>query len=210
MGKERKSKRQLVRDEKRKKKRDRELGEEEAAQEAKRQRREERKDEEVDYIPLDDDEKRPRTEPDREFFGMLADEEQEYFRRSDELLELNDFATVEDRDIFLENVYREARGKELKLASSQSCSRLMERLILLSNTRQKKHLFEAFASHFVSLVTHRFASHCCETLFIQSAPVVTRELGGLQEENTANAQDDPEAGVQASMEELFLLTLDEL
>src|SRR5689334_500587 len=49
-----------------------------------------------------------------EFFGMLAEEEQEYFRRADEMLELNQFPSTEDRDIFLENVYKEAEGKELK------------------------------------------------------------------------------------------------
>ncbi|TWU78222.1 Nucleolar protein 9 [Metarhizium rileyi] len=115
----------------------------------------------------------------KEFFGMLADEEQEYFRRADEMLELNQFPASEERDIFLESVFKEAQGKELKLASSQSCSRLMERLIQLSNTRQKKHLFDAFGGHFLSLVQHRFASHCCEALFLRSAGVVTQELAGF-------------------------------
>ncbi|KAG6072645.1 Nucleolar protein 9 [Claviceps sp. LM218 group G6] len=144
----------------------------------------------------------------KEFFGMLADEEQEYFRRADEMLELNQFPTTEDRDMFLESVFKEAQGKELKLASSQSCSRLMERLIQLSSTSQKKHLFAAFGSHFLSLVQHRFASHCCEALFLRSAGVVTQELAGfvLDTQGAAPAQQEPEA----SMEELFLATLDEL
>src|SRR5690242_9126761 len=42
--------------------------------------------------------------PEKEFFGMLADEEQEYFRHADELLELNQFPTPEERDVFLQNV----------------------------------------------------------------------------------------------------------
>ncbi|TPX18161.1 uncharacterized protein E0L32_002670 [Thyridium curvatum] len=222
----RKSKRQLIRDEKRKKKRDREVADDENRA-TKRQRVQDGEPEGdgegdgQDYIPLDDGnahEQGPHVgrgggggggqAPEREFFGMLADEEQEYFRRADELLELNDFGSAEDRDVFLENVYKEAEGKELKLASSQSCSRLMERLILLSNTRQKKHLFEAFAGHFASLVTHRFASHCCEKLFIQSAPVVTQELANGVEE--AVEEGSEEAKPAAAMEELFLLTLDEL
>ncbi|KKA28869.1 hypothetical protein TD95_000254 [Thielaviopsis punctulata] len=166
--------------------------------------------------------------PEREFFGMLTDEEQEYFRSADEVLELNQFPTPSDRRFFLANVYKEARGKELKLASSQSCSRLMERLILLSSTKQKKHLFEQFAGHFLSLVQHRFASHCCETLFLQAAPAVTLELGGVAEERPKGedgedgeeeqAEEDDEMGVDedgnkktpASMEDMFLLTLDEL
>ncbi|KAL6893194.1 armadillo-type protein [Trichoderma longibrachiatum] len=147
----------------------------------------------------------------REFFGMLADDEQEYFRRADEMLELNQFPTPEDRDVFLQSVYREARGKELKIASSQSCSRLMERLIQLASTSQKKQLFEAFGGHFLSLVQHRFASHCCEALFLRSAGVVTQELAGF----TGFVMDTKGADVdeqqpEASMEHLFLATLDEL
>ncbi|QPC73901.1 hypothetical protein HYE68_004653 [Fusarium pseudograminearum] len=143
-----------------------------------------------------------------EFFGMLAEEEQEYFRRADELLELNQFPSAEDRDIFLENVYKEAQGKELKLASSQSCSRLMERIIQLSNTAQKKHLFEAFGGHFLSLVQHRFASHCCEALFLRSAGVVSQELAGfvVDTKGTDTDMQKPET----SMEDHFLATLDEL
>jgi len=215
MGKARKSKRQLVRDEKRAKKRARETDETEPG--VKRQRREPENGftTGVDYIPLEDEDDAAENQQrgadggtafEREFFGMLGDQEQEYFRHADELLELNDFPSAEEREIFLQNVYKEAEGKELKLASSQSCSRLMERLILLSNTRQKKHLFRAFAGHFISLVTHRFAGHCCEKLFLQSAPVVTQELAGLVGADAEGDTVEPEQ----SMEQLFLLTLDEL
>lgn len=175
--------------------------------------------EEVEFIGLDnsilpqDDEKAPATE--RPFYGMLEDEEQEYFRRADELLELNDFPSDEERTLFLESVYREAEGKELKIACSQSCSRLMERLILLSTSAQKKKLFGVFAGNFSHLVQHRFASHCAEMLFIQSAPVVTRELTGDEvvaekKEKVEGDADDTEDPESLSMESLFLATLDEL
>ncbi|KAL2163428.1 hypothetical protein VTH06DRAFT_5485 [Thermothelomyces fergusii] len=245
MGKNRKSKRQLIRDEKRAKKRAREVAEEEERS-AKRQRQHDADglrelsnedlftyDPNADYIPFDEEEDgndaagygasaaRPRARGgnfEREFFGMLGEQEQEYFRHADELLELNDFPSAEERHVFLQNVYREARGKELKLASSQSCSRLMERLILLSTPRQKKRLFGAFAGHFMTLVTHRFASHCCEKLFLMSAPVVTAELSGEADKDVemGDADDDepmaPEIAeaVKTSMEDLFMLTLDEL
>ena len=153
-----------------------------------------------------------RSAPSANSSAMLDDDEQEYFKRADELLELNQFPSEEERDFFLQNVYREAVGKELKLASSQSLSRLMERLILLSTARQKKHIFTAFAGHFMSLVQHRFASHCCEALFLQSAPVVTQELGGGGAAafvvDTKGGEDGEEP--ENSMENLFLLTLDEL
>jgi nucleolar protein 9 len=143
-----------------------------------------------------------------EYFGTLADEEQEYFRRADEMLELNQFGGAEERDMFLQSVFEEAKSKELKLASSQSCSRLMERLIQLSNTSQKKRLFEAFAGHFLSLVQHRFASHCCEALFLRSAGVVSQELSGFMMDTTG--ADSADQGPEESMENLFLATLDEL
>ncbi|KAK0749854.1 armadillo-type protein [Schizothecium vesticola] len=217
MGKNRKSKRQLVRDEKRAKKRGREHEDEEEKIETKRQRTTDF-DAGADYIPLDDNEHDGAERPirglgggpfEREFFGMLEEQEQEFFRRADELLEQNDFPSTYERDEFLQNVYKESVGKELKLASSQSCSRLMERLILLSSARQKKTIFNAFAGHFISLITHRFSSHCCEQLFLQSAPTITRELTGEVEPEPEVEGDEP-LEPQASMEELFLLTLDEL
>lgn len=82
---------------------------------------------------------------DKPFFGMLDEEEQEYFKRADDMLELNNFAEPEERSLFLANVYREAEGKELKIANSQSCSRLMERLIQLSTPDQLKALFQKFS-----------------------------------------------------------------
>lgn len=79
------------------------------------------------------------------FFGMLDDDEQEYFKRADDMLESNAFGDHEERSLFLSNVYREADGKELKIAQSQSCSRLMERLIQLSTPAQLKNLFQKFS-----------------------------------------------------------------
>jgi len=86
---------------------------------------------------------------DQPFFGMLDEEEQEYFKRADDMLELNQFNEPEERSLFLANVYREAEGKELKIAHSQSCSRLMERLVLLSTPAQLKNLFQKFSGQYV-------------------------------------------------------------
>ena len=79
------------------------------------------------------------------FYGLLGEDEQEYFKKADSMLELNQFADPEERGLFLANVYKEANGKELKIANSQSCSRLMERLILLSTPDQLKKLFQKFS-----------------------------------------------------------------
>ena len=85
---------------------------------------------------------RPEDVP---FYGLLDDDEQEYFKRADSLLELNQFKDDEERSLFLANLYSEANSKELKIACSQSCSRLMERLILMSTPDQLKALFQKFS-----------------------------------------------------------------
>lgn len=79
------------------------------------------------------------------FYGLLDEDEEEYFKRAGSMLELNQFANDEERRLFLNSVYKEARRKELKIASSQSCSRLMERLILMSTPDQLKDLFQIFS-----------------------------------------------------------------
>lgn len=216
------TKRQAIREERKKKRQqDQITQDEEPIQTAKRRRRNGDEDEVTggndagDQAPaFEDGSDQPQATggllpTEREFFGMLSDEEQEYFRSVDEQLDLDSFPSNEERQLFLASVFAEAQGKELKLACSQSCSRLMERLILMSNTRQKKKLFEQFGSHFLNLVQHRFASHCCETLFLQSAPVVTKELGGERDDMPAE-DEDPDEKPLPYMEELFLLTLDEL
>ena len=89
-----------------------------------------------DYAP------RPGDLP---FYGILDEDDQEYFKRADSMLELGQFTDPEERNLFLANVYKEASGKELKIANSQSCSRLMERLIMLSTPNQLKNLFQKFS-----------------------------------------------------------------
>lgn len=94
---------------------------------------------------IDDVDYTPTTGPGEiPFYGLLDEEEQEYFKRADAMLELDQFNDPEERALFLANVYKEANGKELKIANSQSCSRLMERLILMSTSNQLKVLFQKF------------------------------------------------------------------
>lgn len=59
---------------------------------------------------------------------------------------------------------------------------------------------------FLHLFQHRFASHCCEALFIHAAPVVTNEIAHPEANEPSS---DPDY-VFVSMENLFLYTLAEL
>jgi hypothetical protein len=107
------------------------------------------------------------------YYGMLDDDEQEYFKRADEMLELNQFEDAEARKLFLDSVYKEADGKELKIANSQSCSRLLERLILLSSPDQLKSLFQKFSGQYVH-PTHLPFPLANESQLPQSRPAPVR------------------------------------
>lgn len=107
--------------------------------------------------------------PGTTFYGLLTEEETEYYANVNNKITTNDFESDTDRSMFIEAVYRESAGKEIKLASSQSCSRYLEKVIQLSSDNQLKSLFEAFLQDLNYLVQHRFGSHCCETLFIEAA-----------------------------------------
>ena len=60
---------------------------------------------------------------------------------------------------------------------------------------------------FLALVQHRFASHCCEALFLKTAPIVTQELIAPLGEDE---QDGHSGDVYVSMENLFLYAFNEL
>lgn len=127
------------------------------------------------------------------FLGLLTQEDQDYYANVNNKLTVNDFDSDEDRSEFIEAVYRESNGKELKVASSQSSSRYLEKVIMLSNPQQLKGLFAKLMGNFTHLVQHRFASHCCEALFLNAAPAVARD-----------------SDEDMTMESLFLQAVDEL
>ncbi|OKL60597.1 Nucleolar protein 9 [Talaromyces atroroseus] len=166
-----------------------------------------------DFIPFDSGEQDVETgnHDDTPFYGLLDTEEQEYFSRAAEVLELNQFQTAEEQSIFVESVYEEAKGKELKIACSQSCSRLLEKIIALSNTDQLRRLFGKFLGHFLHLVQHRFASHCCETLFIKAAPALslqTHKTSNVTKKQVLESEEEDESPL--SLVDMFLQVISEL
>ncbi|KAJ9603894.1 Nucleolar protein 9 [Cladophialophora chaetospira] len=135
-----------------------------------------------------------------QFHGLLEPQEQEYYANVNNKIVANDFESAEDRATFIEAVHRETEGKELKVASSQSCSRYLEKIIMLSTPEQLRRLFSKFLGNLSYLVQHRFGSHCCEMLFLQAAKHVEKEHN-----KNASTNDD-----LASMENLFLQAAEEL
>ena len=96
-----------------------------------------------DYGTLDKDEEQYLKQA---YYGTLDEDEEQYFKQAYDVLKANAFPSDEERQLFIDNVYREAEGKELKLACSQSCSRMLEGLILASKASQLKQLFHKFST----------------------------------------------------------------
>ncbi|SMN20622.1 similar to Saccharomyces cerevisiae YJL010C NOP9 Essential subunit of U3-containing 90S preribosome involved in production of 18S rRNA and assembly of small ribosomal subunit [Maudiozyma saulgeensis] len=144
------------------------------------------------------------------FYGVLDRDELEYFKQAEATLGMDAFESREEKGQFVTSVIEEARGKELKLVTSQICSKLVERLILDCDDSQLKGLFKAFNGNFYGMACHKYASHVLETLLVRSAALVEKELltPSFDDENVAaESNGDDEYG---SMENMFLFMLNEL
>ncbi|ODQ66660.1 ARM repeat-containing protein [Nadsonia fulvescens var. elongata DSM 6958] len=142
------------------------------------------------------------------FYGLVEDQELEYFKQAESTLALDSFGSSEEREGFTSSVFEEAKGKELKLVTNQICSKLVERLILLANENQLCALFKSFSGHFLNLSMHKYSSHCVETLLVRSAALVEKEILNL-ELMTDNYIAENEDDVFVSMETLILSMLNE-
>lgn len=147
------------------------------------------------------------------FFGLVDNNELDYFKQAESTLNINAFETDEERQGFINSVLEEAQGKELKLVTNQICSKLMERLILFANHNQLKKIFKQFQNHFVSLAFHKYASHVLETLLVRSAALIEKELTQTDEEKLEEAEEEEEEenslNNDVPMEDLFISMLNE-
>lgn len=138
------------------------------------------------------------------FFGVLDREELEYFKQAESTLQLDAFETPEEKFQFVTSIIEEAKGKELKLVTSQITSKLMERIILECDEAQLKNIFQSFNGAFFGSSCHKYASHVLETLFVRSAALLEREL------LTPSFDSDEKDGPHVTMENMFLFMLNEL
>lgn len=110
------------------------------------------------------------------FFGLVSDEELEYFKTAESTLAVDGFANNEEKKGFVASVLEEAKGKELKLMTNQICSKLVERLVLEASPSELKRLAKVVEGQLKGLAEHKYASHCVETLLVRCAAQVEREL----------------------------------
>lgn len=81
----------------------------------------------------------------------------------------------DERQLLLRSALEELSGHELSLAADPETSIILERLIYSMDDFAKRVLADRFMSQFVTLSSHRHASHVVQTLLVLSAPVLIRE-----------------------------------
>lgn len=142
------------------------------------------------------------------FFGILDREELEYFKQAEATLAMDAFESVEEKQRFVTNIVEEMQGKELKLVTSQICSKLMERVILICNDSQLKHIFKSFNGFFYNLSCHKYGSHVIETLLVRATALVEKELLTPSFDSIDTEGDDNGEGF-GTMENMFLFMINE-
>ncbi|KAI8971901.1 armadillo-type protein [Mycotypha africana] len=139
-------------------------------------------------------------------FGEVDEELLGYFKNVEQTLDDPQFETAEDQRLFVENVYNEVDGNEIRLSTNYSCSLILEKLLKISDSFQLRVFMDKLRGKTVELFVHRFASHVCQTLLTLAADVVEREqLDGVKSDNNAkNGTDENKEGELLSMEQLVL------
>lgn len=114
------------------------------------------------------------------FYGLLDRQELEYFKNAESMLATNALS-ADEREAFIASVFEEARGKELKLATNQVCSKLIERLVALATDEQLQQLVQAFEPFCADLAFQKFSSHCLEAVIVRAARISACEglLGSI-------------------------------
>ena len=83
-------------------------------------------------------------------------------------------AVASDRAVFVQNVYKEMDGKHMSLMAHHDCSRVLEKLALVSTDQQLAGLFGALAGQGVRAVTARNSSHVVQALLASAVTALSR------------------------------------
>lgn len=114
-------------------------------------------------------------------FGRGAELEQDEYNYFVEILEAlgNVGDDGEERSTMANNVYEQAKGKEIKVASNQLSSRVLENLLGFTDEGTLEHVMEVFGENFRVVCCDRFASHVLQKGLLVA---MVRCVAGLQAE----------------------------
>eukprot|EP00123_Amoebidium_parasiticum_P019017 comp24333_c1_seq1/m.46036 comp24333_c1_seq1/g.46036 ORF comp24333_c1_seq1/g.46036 comp24333_c1_seq1/m.46036 type:complete len:737 (-) comp24333_c1_seq1:628-2838(-) len=112
----------------------------------------------------------------------------EYFRHVNGLLDADNFEDDEEREIFMDNVFAQAEGVELKLAQDQDCSAILERLLRSSNHTQVLCFFQRLSGRYGAMAPDRFASHVLQTILSLLPAILAAQATSEQDDDSTSAE----------------------
>ncbi|EJD54013.1 ARM repeat-containing protein [Auricularia subglabra TFB-10046 SS5] len=110
-------------------------------------------------------------------FGFVDPDVKAYFRTVD--AQLKEWQDDYDRRNFLVAALSEMSGKELQLATDPDCAGIVERMMHSMDNFLKRVFVDRLSGSFEQLVSHRFGSHVCQTIFTMAGGTIAREARGV-------------------------------
>lgn len=134
---------------------------------------------------------------------VLQSDIKSYLLSIERKLKQDTFEDDQDKQIFINNVYKEVSSHELSIAGDPDGSRILEVLLLVSNDFHIRVFFCAICEVFEVMMCHQFASHVCQTLLLISAEQSHREV---MKESLIDTQDPIKTVVQLVTETCDVLS----
>ncbi|ORX85396.1 ARM repeat-containing protein [Anaeromyces robustus] len=111
-------------------------------------------------------------------YGRPSPDILQYFSNIEKMISEQEFENEEEHEMFLSNIYKEIDGNELQLATDKECSRIMEKILRISNDAQIRVFLNQLNEKYIELFTHRYGSHVCQTILVLGSDIIEREIKG--------------------------------
>jgi len=110
-------------------------------------------------------------------FGMLTREDERFFNEVYDEFRKNEWDDEDAKEAFMQNVFVEMKGKELKIATSE-VGRFLEMLLARCPRTELQNIVELFRGHAKELARHRFGSFALEKVIGYTAIWIFRDVEG--------------------------------
>jgi hypothetical protein len=110
-------------------------------------------------------------------FGLLTPEEEKYFFEVYDEFKKDEWDDEDAKEAFMQNVFAEMKGKELKVATSQ-LGKFFEMLLARCPRSELVRIMEVFKGHTVELARHRFGSYALEKVAGHAGVWISKEIDG--------------------------------
>ncbi|ORX54716.1 ARM repeat-containing protein [Piromyces finnis] len=129
-------------------------------------------------------------------YGRPSTDILQYFSNIEKMLSEQEFENEEEHEMFLNNIYKEIDGNELQLATDKECSRIMEKILRVSNDGQIRVFLNQLNEKYIELFTHRYGSHVCQTILVLGSDIIEREIKGESVVMTSEENQNPPPTMQ--------------